>query len=130
MDLRSNEIVLDFGHDWVNIVNIRLWPSLIDSISPKTQEWPIYFFQCSLHSHPLLPKAPSHQPSSLTSMTLYPSSLTSMTLYPSSLTSMTLYPSSLTKHLPKKKVRGEQWIWKKYSGHEIMKYRSPNNNSG
>ena len=47
MDLRSNEIVLGFGHDWVNIVNTRLWLSLIDSISLKTQKGPIYFFQCN-----------------------------------------------------------------------------------
>ena len=45
MDLRSNDIVSSLGHDWVNIVNIRLWLSLIDSISQKTQPWPIYFFQ-------------------------------------------------------------------------------------
>ena len=45
--LRSNEIVSSLGHDRVNIVNIRLWLSLIDSISQKTQPWPIYFFQCS-----------------------------------------------------------------------------------
>ena len=41
-----NKIVSRLGHDWVNIVNIRLWLSLIDAISPKTQPWPIYFFQC------------------------------------------------------------------------------------
>ena len=48
MDLRAIEIVSSLGHDWVNIVNIRLWLSLIDSICPKTQLWPIYFFQCCL----------------------------------------------------------------------------------
>ena len=47
MDIRSNEIAPSLGHDWVNIVNIRLWLSLIDSISQKTQPWPINFFQCS-----------------------------------------------------------------------------------
>ena len=61
MDLRSNEIVSSLGHDWVNIVNIRLWLSLIDSICTMTQLWPINFFQCRIHflwwcgrqSHPL-----------------------------------------------------------------------------
>ena len=48
MNLRSNEIVLGFGHDWVNIVDIRLWLNLIDTISPRTQPWPIYFFQWSI----------------------------------------------------------------------------------
>ena len=47
-DLRSNEIVLAFHHDRVNIVNIRLWLILIDTISPKTRPWPIYFFQFSV----------------------------------------------------------------------------------
>ena len=47
MDLRSNEIVPSLGHDWVNIVNIRLRLSLIYLICRKTQPWPIYFFQCS-----------------------------------------------------------------------------------
>ena len=45
MDLRLNEIVPSLGHDWVNIVNVRLWLSQIDSICPKTQPWPINFFQ-------------------------------------------------------------------------------------
>ena len=45
MELRSNEIFSSLGHEWVNIVNIRLWLSLSDSICPKTQPWPIYFFQ-------------------------------------------------------------------------------------
>ena len=49
MDLRLNEIILSLGHDWVNIVNISLWLSLIDSISPKSQPWPFYFFQCCSH---------------------------------------------------------------------------------
>ena len=43
MDLRSNEIVLDFGHDWVNIVNIRLWLRLIYSICHDSTV--TYFFQ-------------------------------------------------------------------------------------
>ena len=47
MDLRSNE-VSSLGHDWINIVNIRLLLSLIDSISQKPQPWPIHFFQCWL----------------------------------------------------------------------------------
>ena len=46
MDLRSNEIVLEFGHDWVNIVNIRLWLRLIYSICHDSTV--TYFF--SVHA--------------------------------------------------------------------------------
>ena len=44
MDLRSNKIVLEFGHRWVNIVNIRLWLRLIYSICHDSTV--TYFFQC------------------------------------------------------------------------------------
>ena len=51
MDLRSNEIVPSLGHDWVNIVSIRLWLSLIDSICVKTQQWPFKFFSVGLYTN-------------------------------------------------------------------------------
>ena len=45
MDLRLNEIVLGFGHD-SQYCQYQVVTGLIDSISPKTQPCPIYFFQC------------------------------------------------------------------------------------